>query len=65
MDKLGADKQKTVYVGDSEVDIQTAQNAGVPCISVTWGFKDKAFLIENGAKILIDAPDEILKYCIQ
>lgn len=65
LQKLGADKQKTVYVGDSEVDIQTAQNAGVACISVAWGFKDKDFLIENGATVLIDAPDEILKYCIQ
>ena len=65
MEKLGADKQKTAYVGDSEVDIQTAQNAGVACISVTWGFKDKDFLIENGATVLIDDPDEILQYCIQ
>lgn len=65
MEKLGATKDKTVYVGDSEVDIQTAQNAGVDCISVAWGFKDKDFLLENGAKILIDAPDEILQYCIK
>ena len=65
MQKLGADQEKTVYVGDSEVDIQTAQNAGVDCISVAWGFKDKDFLIKNGAGILIDTPDEILKYCIQ
>lgn len=64
MEKLGADKQKTVYIGDSEVDIQTAQNAGVDCISVTWGFKDKAFLIESGAKNLVDSPDKILKFCI-
>lgn len=64
MEKLGADKQKTVYIGDSEVDIQTAQNAGVDCISVTWGFKDKAFLIESGANNLVDSPDEILKFCI-
>ena len=60
---LNADKETTVYVGDSEVDIQTAQNAGVDCISVTWGFKDKAFLIENGGKIFVDSPLEILSYC--
>ena len=65
LQKLGADREKTVYVGDSEVDIQTAQNAGVACISVAWGFKDKDFLIENGATVLIDTPDEILKYCRQ
>ena len=64
LEKLGASKAKTVYVGDSEVDIQTAQNAGVDCISVTWGFKDREFLIENGATLLIDTPEQILKYCI-
>lgn len=65
MEKMGATKEKTVYVGDSEVDIQTAANAGVDCISVTWGFKDKAFLLQNGGRIFIDTPDEILKYCIK
>lgn len=61
--KLNASNQETVYVGDSEVDIQTAKNAEVDCISVTWGFKDKEFLLANGAKILVDTPKEILKYC--
>lgn len=61
---LGADKQSTVYVGDSEVDIQTAQNAGVDCISVTWGFKDLPFLIENGATTLVSDPMQILSYCL-
>ena len=63
MEKLKAEKGNTVYVGDSEVDIQTAKNADIPCISVTWGFKDREFLLENGAKILVDTPSEILKYC--
>ena len=63
MEKLNAEKGNTVYVGDSEVDIQTAKNADIPCISVTWGFKDREFLLENGAKILVDTPSEILKYC--
>ena len=62
LDKLQANKETTVYVGDSEVDIQTARNAGVDCISVTWGFKDRAFLVENGGKILIDEPKEILRF---
>ena len=48
-----------MYVGDSEVDIQTAQNAGVKCISVTWGFKDRDFLIENGATQLVDSVEEL------
>ena len=62
MERLGAGTRSTVYVGDSEVDIQTANNAGVDCISVTWGFKDKDFLIANGAKTLIDAPKELLRF---
>ena len=63
MQKLNAPKNEVVYVGDSEVDIQTAQNAGVDCISVTWGFKDKSFLLANGASVLVDRPSEIMRYC--
>ena len=62
MESLGADRQSTLYVGDSEVDIQTAENAGVACLSVTWGFKDRAFLAENGAKAYVDSPLEILDF---
>ena len=61
MERLGADTHSTVYVGDSEVDIQTAQNAGVDCISVTWGFKDKDFLVDNGATVLVDSVEELLE----
>lgn len=63
MEQLGADKKTTVYVGDSEVDIQTAENAGVDCLSVTWGFKDRAFLKAHGATVFIDEPSQILAYC--
>ena len=63
MKNLNAEQSTTVYVGDSEVDIQTAKNAGVDCISVVWGFKDESFLKTNGAKILIKEPFEILEFC--
>ena len=63
MKKLKAEKATTVYIGDSEVDIQTAKNAGVDCISVVWGFKDEAFLKANGAKTLVSKPREILDFC--
>lgn len=63
MQQLGADKTTTAYVGDSEVDIQTAQNAGVDCISVTWGFKEKAFLVKHGATMLVKTPMEIVGFC--
>ena len=59
--QLGVDKQNAVYVGDSDVDIQTAANAGLPCISVLWGFRDRAFLKANGAKTFISAPSELLQ----
>lgn len=60
--QLGVDKSNAVYVGDSDVDLQTARNSGLPCISVLWGFRDKEFLIENGATTFVDAPSEILAY---
>lgn len=54
--------EDAVYVGDSDVDIMTAKNSKMPCISVTWGFRDKKFLFENGATILINAPSEIYNH---
>ena len=58
--KLGVGNGEAVYVGDSDVDIQTAANAGLPCISVLWGFRDRDFLIQHGAKTFISAPSELL-----
>ena len=56
------DRGGVVYVGDSDVDIQTAANAGIPCISVLWGFRDKDFLIQHGATSFISAPSELLNF---
>lgn len=61
LDILGVDKEHAVYVGDSDVDIQTAKNAGLECICVTWGFRDAEYLKECGAEILIDKPGELLE----
>lgn len=60
METLGADPKTTVYVGDSDVDIETAKNAGLPCISVTWGFRDRAFLTAHGAATFAHTPEELL-----
>ena len=49
-----------VYVGDSDVDIATAHNAGIPCISVLWGFRDREFLIEHGAETFVSKPIDLL-----
>ena len=57
--QLGASASGAVYIGDSDVDIMTARNSGMPCISVLWGFRDKEFLKENGATTFVTAPDEI------
>lgn len=54
--------EDAVYVGDSDVDIMTAKNSKMLCISVTWGFRDEKFLLENGATILINAPSEIYNH---
>lgn len=62
LDLLGVSKENAVYVGDSEVDCITAKNAGIPCIGVTWGFRDRDVLQENGADEIIDSPHEIFKY---
>ena len=50
-----------LLVGDSEADMRTAVNAGIPGIGVLWGFRDEKELRENGAKYIIDSPDEIIK----
>ncbi|MCD8291277.1 MAG: HAD family hydrolase [Prevotella sp.] len=62
MTRLGADKESTVYIGDSDVDIVTAKNSGIPCISVLWGFRDKNFLLSHGATTLISSPKELLDF---
>ena len=58
--QLGASKEGAVYIGDSDVDIMTAKNCGLPCISVLWGFRDKDFLIQHGGTIFVNNPSEIL-----
>lgn len=57
--ELGVDKEGAVYIGDSDVDIMTAKNSGMPCVSVLWGFRDKEFLLENGATTLISQPEDM------
>lgn len=61
MQKLSVQPENSVYIGDSDVDIATAQNAGIDCISVTWGFRDRDFLLAHGATVLVDTPEELGK----
>ena len=57
--EMGSSKEESIYIGDSEVDLKTAENSGLPCIAVLWGFRDKSFLIKNGASVFANAPDDL------
>jgi haloacid dehalogenase superfamily, subfamily IA, variant 3 with third motif having DD or ED/haloacid dehalogenase superfamily, subfamily IA, variant 1 with third motif having Dx(3-4)D or Dx(3-4)E len=56
---LGAEKGQTVYVGDSDVDRETAANAGLDCVSVTWGFREEEMLKGLNPEYLIRKPEEL------
>ena len=58
--ELGVEASEAVYVGDSDVDLQTAANAGLPCISVLWGFRSRDFLVAHGASVMAEHPQDIL-----
>ncbi len=58
--ELGAEAGEAVYIGDSDVDIKTAKNSGLRCISCCWGFRSREFLIKNGAEVLAEYPAEII-----
>ena len=60
LSQLGVGQEGAVYVGDSDVDIQTARNSGLPCISVLWGFRDREFLLTHGAETFVSQPSELL-----
>lgn len=60
MKHFGVEKEKAIYIGDSEVDFMTAKNSGLECIAVTWGFRDRCVAIEHGMELIADAPEQIL-----
>lgn len=64
LDALGVTKEGAVYVGDSEVDVATAANAGLPLIAVSWGFRSRAQLEAAGATCIADTPEQLLKLCL-
>jgi len=61
MRQMDVSTEETVYVGDSDVDVITARNAGIPCIAVTWGFRSEESLLEAGAQHVAHEPDDILR----
>ena len=60
LERAGLTREEAVYVGDTEVDIETARNAGMDCIVCAWGFRDEDLLVEAGAKTIIHRPEELL-----
>ncbi|MDE6210197.1 MAG: HAD family hydrolase [Lachnospiraceae bacterium] len=52
---------ETLYIGDSEIDIETARNAQIDCISVSWGFRDAVDLMKSGATTIVTTPEELLE----
>lgn len=61
---LGFKKTEAVYIGDSDVDIATAENANLDCITVTWGFRDEKFLKEVGGTVFAHNPEELLSFIL-
>ncbi|MCI9530900.1 MAG: HAD family hydrolase [Lachnospiraceae bacterium] len=59
MQQLHSAPGQCVYVGDSDVDLATAQNAGIPCISVSWGFRSREFLLGHGASAIAGSTKEL------
>ena len=61
---LHVDLSRCLYVGDSEVDIDTANNAGIDCACVTWGFRTRQELIDAGARIILDTPEALAAFVL-
>lgn len=59
MEELGVHREETVYVGDSEVDVLTAKNAGIPCISVLWGLREREDIEAAGASVFVETVEEL------
>jgi len=59
--ELRSTADKAVFVGDSEVDVETAKNSGIIIVGVTWGFRDRGVLEQKGADYIIDRPQDLLK----
>ena len=57
--EFGIPKENTIYVGDSDVDIATAKNVGVKCVSCSWGFRSADFLKAHGAGVIIEKPEQL------
>lgn len=62
LNALGVENSETVYIGDSDTDIMTAQNSGTDIISCTWGYRSREFLMENGAVCICTDPMDLITF---
>jgi len=62
LEELNVDIEDCLYIGDSEVDVKTAKNAGVDLVAVTWGYRSVEILMDSGAENIVNTPKEILNY---
>lgn len=62
---IGVEREDAIYVGDTEVDLQTARNAGMECASVDWGFRTREQLVEIGAEHIFDTVQELEEYLLR
>lgn len=62
---IGATREEAIYVGDTEVDLQTAHNAGMECASVDWGFRTREQLVESGAEHIFENVQELEEYLLK
>lgn len=65
MEELGVPAERSVYIGDSEVDVRTAESAGIPCVSVSYGFRTREQLIDAGAKLIVPDAESLLAELIK
>lgn len=64
LDELHRTSKESIYIGDSDVDLLTAKNSNMDCISVAWGFRGRTFLEKEGASHIVDTPEEILSFFV-
>ena len=65
MAELGVEKEETLYVGDMDVDLNTARNAGIDCVGVSWGFLGRKKLESLGAEHIVDNTEQLLEFILK
>ena len=65
LNQLAVKREQSVYIGDSDVDILTAKNSGMPCISVDWGFRSGTFLREHGAELILSKTEDVEAFLLK